>query len=325
MAYIRCASCNRTLSSKSTKCPYCGASPLKTDNKSPVGTPVTERPTELTPPPVRKKKKTSASPSKKKPELPDMTAKNTVTRFIWHTVVSVIGYGIAFLLAGLLIDLLEDLFAPALVLSTLKHTRAFMSGSAIIFGFAVGGLGPIGKGSYIEKIDAPKIIRARALPLQWLSLSYLLLCAGAVVFYIISRAQLPHVVESNFGTDKEILTLAISFSVAVYYAFYTLGTFIKVIASRCPRCHHIDCKVKYGESAHTTRSETEQRERTVAGASYDVYTTSGVHVGTVQGSDSTVTETRTVTTEEWQVSWRCAHCGYCGESHEGKVAKTKWN
>ena len=318
MAYISCSSCNKTVSSKAKKCPHCGASVLSTDAKAPTEAPEA---------PVEKKKKASPKPRqpKKTPMLPDMTKKNTVVRFLLHTLVSVIGYGVAFLLGGLVIEILEELFAPALVLSTLKHTRAFLTGAAILFGFGVGALGPIGKGAYIDGEDAKKIIRARALPLQWLSLVYLLFSAGAVVFYLIFRAKLSHVVESNTGTDAEILTLAISFSAAVYYALYTLGSFLRVIASRCPKCRHIDCKVKVSESEHTFESETESRERTVAGASYDVYTTSGTHVGTVRGSDSTVTESRTVTTESWHVGWRCVHCGYTGETSEGTVHKTSWS
>lgn len=331
MAYIRCVSCQKTVSSKAAICPYCKMSPLSRDGKAPEVS-EEETPAEVTTgasgegESVRKKKKKSpATPKKKKRELPDMTRAYATKRFLFHTIVSVIGYGVAFILAGLLIDILEDLFAPQLVLSTLKHTRAFLSGSALVFGFAVGGLGPIAKGSYLDAKEKKTIVRARALPLQWLSLVYLALGAVSLVVYFIFRARLPHVVENNVGTDKEILTLAISFSVAVYYAFYSLGTFIKVMFSRCPKCHYIDCKIKYGESDHTIQSEIETRERTVAGASYDVYTSSGTHVGTVTGPDSTVTQSRTVTTEDWSSFWRCELCGHCGATKEGTTSKTKWN
>ena len=318
MAYIRCTSCQKTVSSKASKCPYCNAEIRLTDAKMPVSEGTPKR---------TQKKKTSTTPTReeKKYKLPDKTASYTAKRFILHTIVSLIGYGIAFLLGGLVIDILEKLFAPALVLSTLKHTRAFLTGFALVVAMIAGGFGPIGKGAYVYGLKESEFVRARALPLQWLSFAYLIPSIGSLVFYLISREKLMHVVESNLGTDKEILTLAISFSICVYYAVFTFGSFGRVMSSRCPQCLHIDCKRKCGESAHTHTSETQQRERKVAGASYDVYTTSGTHVGTVQGPDSTVTESRTVTTESWNVSWQCIHCGYRGTTAESSVSKSKWN
>lgn len=331
MAYIRCASCQKTVSSKATICPYCKMPPLSRDGKAPEVS-EEETPAEVTTgascegESVRKKKKKSpATPKKKKRELPDMTRSNTIKRFLLHTLCSVIGYGVAFVLAGLLIEILEELFAPQLVLSTLKHTRAFLTGSAIVLGFALGACGPMAHGAYRKAEEKKSIIRARALPLQWLSLVYVAFGAIALVLYFVFRAKLPHVVENNVGTDKEILTLAISFSVAIYYALYALGSFINVIIARCPQCHHIDCKIKYGESEHAFSEQTETRERKVAGASYDVYTTSGTHVGTITGSDSTVEESRTVTTEDWSSYWRCAICGHCGQTKESDTHKSSWS
>ena len=332
MAYISCPSCHKTVSSKASVCPYCGAKPISPEEKTPTIEFEEPKTAEERTAEVRTKKKKTApatttpkkAKTKKKIELPDKTVSNTVKRMIFQTIVSFIGYGIAFLLGGLVIDILEGLFAPALVLSTLKHTRAFLTGSALLVGIFAGSAGPIARGQYIPKEDAKKIVRAKALPLQWLSLVYLLPAIAAAIFYIISREKLMHVVESNVGTDKEILTLAISFSVCIYYAVFTLGSFIHVMMSRCPKCHHIDCKVKYGESDHTFESETVTRERTVAGSSYDVYTSSGTHVGTISGPDSTVTQQREITTEKWSVYWRCIHCGCSGSTKEDSVTKSSW-
>lgn len=334
MAYITCPSCNKTITNKTPFCRYCGSAHGMTPtaltgkpsarSRASTGAAPTQGDAPKVPRAPRKKTATSAP---RMPKLPDQTQQNTVRRFILHAIVSVIGVALAAVLGMLLGELgikLFELISSEIDAFVVMLIFSFIG--AAIAGLIVGVAGPIAKESFRPEADKPFIIYAKAAPLKKLSFAYYAFFAIALALFLYFQVELGEQVKELLGSDaKEYYFYFIAYCAAVYYLVFPLASYLHVCFASCPACGCIDCKIKIGESAHESTTQEQTRERTYAGASYDVYTTDGTHVGTVRGSDSTVTETREVTTESWQNIYRCVICGKEGSEKEFKTTKTKWS
>ena len=314
MANKICPSCGRECSPRAKKCAGCGAlidtvASQKDIEGTPAGTATIVKPVP------------SASKAPKY-KLPDKTASSCAGRFALHTLLSVLGFGVAFLLGGLVIDILEDLFAPEVSLATFMHTAIFMSCSAAIVALICGIVGPIATYDYTKE-NSYKIVRARPRPFYLCALSYLAISVAALVYHLILRARYADQI-STTSEANIILPLALSLAAAIYYLVYTVTSLLHIKGAVCTSCGHVSCKIKIGESQHGKTEKYETRQRTYAGASYDVYS-GGTHVGTITGPDTTVTESRKVTTETWDEYFECIHCKHRSTSGASKKEKEKWS
>ncbi len=313
MAEKICSKCGISYSARKRKCDSCGAPlspvPLKIDNVS-----------EGNQPSAASAPKVKNAP---KYRLPDTTASSCAKRFILHTLLSLIGFGVAFILGGLVIEVLEELFAPALSLATVKHTTIFMSCAAFVVALVCGLVGPIAVHDF-SKENSYKIVRARPRPFYICSLLYVLIAVSSLVYHIILRTRYSSEI-SAITDESAILSLSLSFAGIIYYLTYTIFTILHIKGAVCSSCGHISCLVKIGESSHTKTEDIETRERTYGGQSYDVYTSGGTYVGTATGPDTTVTENRTVTTESWSDYFECAHCKHRSAAVASKKEKGRWH
>lgn len=331
MAYITCPSCNKRITDKTPFCRFCGkahgVTPQPTQKKT-VETGEADA-SSLTaspeiPAPPKAPRKRVAEP--KMPKLPDQTTYNTIRRFILHAIVSVVGIALAAVLGMVLGELgVKACVAISSEIDVFVVMMVLCSIGAAVAALIVGVAGPIAKESFRPAEDKPFIIYAKAAPLKKLSFAYYVFFAAALAVFVCFQIKYGEQVKGLLGSDaKEYYAYFIAYSAAVYYLIFPLATLLHVGFASCPACGCIDCKIKIGESEHTSEVATQTRQRTYAGSSYDVYTSDGTHVGTIRGQDSTVEETREVTTEGWENIFRCEICGKTGSEKEFKTTKSSW-
>jgi len=102
----------------------------------------------------------------------DYTKSNTTKRFIYQLLASIICAGIAFILGGLIVYIIQELLA-GLTLNLLVITMIVMAISSVIVGSALGIVGPItlSQGAYVKKENQGFIVKAKSKPLKILSLT----------------------------------------------------------------------------------------------------------------------------------------------------------
>ena len=319
MAFISCPKCKKTISDKVESCPHCGTP--KSEFQAPAGA---KRASKASPAPKKTSPAADAPKTKKAPAMQsyaDQTASETVKRFLFHTVVAIIGFGIAYLLGGLAVDLLEDTLS--LNLSTVSAVTLFMTIAAVIVAVIAGVGGPIATADYSPE-EKGKIVRARPKPLHLCCILYYVLAAVGFFIYFSLRKEYAEQLDSVVD-EKIILSLALSLAGAVYLAVFGLCSNLHVLGATCRKCGHVSCRVKIGESTHKSETSVETRERTYGGASYDVYDSSGAHIGTATGPDTTATERRTVTTEHWDEYFECHFCKHHSSAKASKTTKESWH
>lgn len=237
----------------------------------------------------------------------DRTKSATIKNFIILTVFLAIALGIVYC-----VRFLGILISSYVVMTVIFCIASILLG--ILFGLV------IGLNSYEKKEDAKSIVYARPKPLRIASLSFILPGVAFLVMFVLKLMEREARPTSFTEDELAPVFLGMAICALVFSIFVQIG----ISMATCPQCGAFRSYVEDGKSDVKTTTRTESKDVTYSGASYDVYDSSGAHVGTARGSDSHAKLHRTITTHEWNVYCKCVFCGRTKNVKESKTEKSKW-